>query len=229
MATPLTGNNITVWKQDAVLGMIPFACGRNCTLQVDMAVKEVTNYQSNNWQEFKPDLMSWSIQVDGLVINDDYSYVRQLRDQKNRQSFFFQFIMDEGAAGFAIYSGYAFFTNITIQGPQNDLASVSCTLQGTGAYTVSDTPIPPNPGTGMTTYRTYYEATGGETSFVVAALIGATTLLYASRGGIDSTDILTTGTPTGAEVKWDSTTGTVYIDATNPAIAGEWFNFMYNQ
>jgi predicted secreted protein len=226
MAEPLTGNSITVWKLDATLGNIPFACGRNCSLQVNTAIKEVTNYESNNWQEFKPDLMSWSIQVDGLAINDEYSYVRQLRDQKNRQSFFFQFIMDEGAAGFAIYSGYAFFTNITIQGPHNDLATVSATLQGTGSYTVTDTPIPPNPGTDMT-YRTYYEATGGETSFVVADLIGCNALLYASRGGIDSTDIITTGTPTGGEVKIDTTTGTIYIDNTNPAVPGEWFNFLY--
>jgi len=91
---------------------------------------------------------------------------------------------------------------------------------------VSDTPIPPNPS-GAMTYRTYYEATGGETSFVVNDLIGCTALLYASRGGIDSTDIITTGTPTGAEVKIDTTTGTIYIDNTNPLVSGEWLNFLF--
>lgn len=225
MAEPVNGTNITLWKLDATYGNIPFACGRSCTFQSNMSVKNVTNYQSNYWEEFKPDMLSWDMSVEGLVINSNYSYIRQLQDQRNRQSFYISFMVDNGA-DFAVYSGYAFFTNISIQGAYDNMATVNATLQGTGAYTVSATPITPNPGTDMT-YRTYYEATGGETSFVVADLIGCNALLYASRGGIDSTDIITVGTPTGAEVKIDTTTGTIYIDNTNPAIPGEWFNFLY--
>ena len=225
MAEPVNGTNITLWKLDATYGNIPFACGRSCTFQSNMSVKNVTNYQSNYWEEFKPDMLSWDMSVEGLVINSNYSYIRQLQDQRNRQSFYISFMVDNGA-DFAIYSGYAFFTNISIQGSYDNMATVNATLQGTGAYTVSATPITPNPGTDMT-YRTYYEATGGETSFVVADLIGCNALLYASRGGIDSTDIITVGTPTGAEVKIDTTTGTIYIDNTNPAVPGEWFNFLY--
>ena len=228
MSEPLIGNSLTIWKQDAALGMIQFACGRNCSLQVNTSLKEVTNYASASWQEFKSDLLSWSMQVDGLVVNDDYSYVRQLRDQRTKTSFYFQFIMDEGSAGFAVYSGYAYFTNITIQGPQNDLAVVSATLQGTGAYTVSSTPIPPNPGTDMATYLTNYTATGGETSFTVADLIGANALLYLSRGGIPNyEDIITSGTPTGNDVKWSTTTGLVTLAADNPLAAGEFINILY--
>ena len=225
MAEPVNGTNITLWKLDATYGNIPFACGRSCTFQSNMSVKNVTNYQSNYWEEFKPDMLSWDMSVEGLVINSNYSYIRQLQDQRNRQSFYISFMVDNGA-DFAVYSGYAFFTNISIQGSYDNMATVNATLQGTGAYTVSATPITPNPGTDMT-YRTYYEATGGETSFVVTDLIGCNALLYASRGGIDSTDIITSGTPTGAEVKIDTTTGTIYINNTNPAVPGEWFNFLY--
>ena len=225
MAEPVNGTNITLWKLDATYGNIPFACGRSCTFQSNMSVKNVTNYQSNYWEEFKPDMLSWDMSVEGLVINSNYSYIRQLQDQRNRQSFYISFMVDNGA-DFAVYSGYAFFTNISIQGTYDNMATVNATLQGTGAYTVSATPITPNPGTDMT-YRTYYEATGGETSFVVADLIGCNALLYASRGGIDSTNIITSGTPTGSEVKIDTTTGTIYIDNTNPAVPGEWFNFLY--
>jgi len=226
MATPRIGNNLTLWKIDATLGSIPWACSRNVSLQVNLSLREVTNYESNGWQEFKEDLMNWGLSIEGLVINENYSYWKQLQDQKNRQRFFFQFIVDEGASGFYVFSGYCYITNITLNGPMKEVATYSATLQGTGAYTVSDTPIPPNPGTDMT-YRTYFEAAGGETSFVVNDLIGCTALLYASRGGIDSTDIITTGTPTGAEVKIDTTTGTIYIDASNPLISGEWLNFLF--
>ena len=225
MAEPVNGTNITLWKLDATYGNIPFACGRSCTFQSNMSVKNVTNYQSNYWEEFKPDMLSWDMSVEGLVINSNYSYIRQLQDQRNRQSFYISFMVDNGA-DFAVYSGYAFFTNISIQGSYDNMATVNATLQGTGAYTTSATPINPNPGTDMT-YRTYYQASGGETSFIVNDLIGCNALLYASRGGIDSTDIITTGTPTGGEVKIDTSTGTIYIDNTNPAVPLEWFNFLY--
>jgi predicted secreted protein len=222
---PLSGNNLSLWKLDAVEGLIETACARNCTLQVNQALKEVTNYESNNWQEFKPDLQSWSMQVDGLVANQEYSYWKMLRDQKTRAKFFFQFIVDEGAGGFYVVSGYAFITNFTMAGPQKDVATYQMSLQGTGSYSITDTPIPPSGGD--MTYRTSYQATGGETSFVVPALINCNALLYASRGGIDSTDIITSGTPTGGEFKINIPTGTIYIDVSNPAVPGEWFNFLY--
>lgn len=222
---PLSGNNLSLWKLDAVEGLIETACARNCTLNVTQSLKEVTNYESNNWQEFKPDLQSWTMQVDGLVANQEYSYWKMLRDQKTRAKFFFQFIVDEGAGGFYVVSGYAFIVNFTMSGPQKDVATYQMSLQGTGSYSITDTPIPPSGGD--MTYRTYYQATGGETSFVVTALINCNALLYASRGGIDGTDIITSGTPTGGEFKIDISTGTIYIDNTNPAVPGEWFNFLY--
>ena len=225
MAEPVNGTNITLWKLDATYGNIPFACGRSCTFQSNMSVKNVTNYQSNYWEEFKPDMLSWDMSVEGLVINSNYSYIRQLQDQRNRQSFYISFMVDNGA-DFAVYSGYAFFTNISIQGTYDNMATVNATLQGTGAYTVSATPITPNPGTDMT-YKTYYQGTGGETNFIVPDLIGCNALLYFSRGGIDGADIIETGTPTGADVKIDRTTGTIYLDVTNPLAPLEWCNFLY--
>jgi len=43
----------------------------------------------------------------------------------------------------------------------------------------------------------------------------------------ESESIITTGTPTGGQFKIDTTTGTIYIDVTNPCAAGEWFNFLF--
>jgi predicted secreted protein len=232
MPNPRIGNNLTLWKLDATEGIIPYACSRNVSLNVNLALREVTNYESNAWQEFKEDLMSWGLSIDGLVINENYSYWKQLRDQKNRQRFFFQFIVDEGASGFYVISGYCYITNITMNGPMKDVATYSATLQGTGSYSVTDTPL--NPSGGSMTYKAAYSATGGESSFVVTDLINCNALLYASRGGVDSTanpgqteSIIETGTPTGGQFKIDRTTGTIYIDNTNPAVPGEWFNFLF--
>lgn len=226
MANPVNGTNITLWKQDATYGYIPFACGRSCSFQSNLSLKDVTNYQSNYWQEYKADMLSWNMSVEGLVINSNYSYIRQLNDQRNRESFYISFMIDNGE-DFAIYSGYAFFTNISIEGSYDNMATVNASLQGSGSYTVSATPIIPNPGGNEMTYRTFYQATGGETSFVVTDLIGCNALLYASRGGIDGTNIITSGTPIGGEFKIDTASGTISIDVNNPAVAGEWFNFLF--
>ena len=227
MANPVNGTNITLWKQDATYGYIPFACGRSCSFQSNLSLKDVTNYQSNYWQEYKADMLSWNMSVEGLVINSNYSYIRQLNDQRNRESFYISFMIDNGE-DFAIYSGYAFFTNISIEGSYDNMATVNASLQGSGSYTVSATPIIPNPGGNEMTYKTYYNCVGGETSFIVTDLIGCNDLLYASRGGIDQTGgIIQTGTPTGGQVKIDRTTGTISIDVTNPCYPNEWWNFLF--
>jgi hypothetical protein len=57
--------------------------------------------------------------------------------------------------------------------------------------------------------------------------VGATICLYASRGGIDVQNILTSGTPTNADIKVDLTTGDVTLPAANPTIYGEFFRFLY--
>jgi len=232
MASPIQGNNLTLWKQDAVLGMIPFAGARSCTLKVDLGLKETTNYASANWQEFKEDLMSWSITNEGLVVDSGYPYILLLRDQKTRTKYFFQFIVDEGSAGFYVLSGYCYITNISITGPQKDVAVVNATLQGTGAYTVSSTPIsitgPGYTSTNILTFTTSYSATAdGLTSFTVPSLVGAAVCLYASRGGIDVGNILTSGTPTGNDIVVNLTTGLVTLSTTNPTINGEFFRFLY--
>lgn len=222
----ITGNKLTVWKLDDSLGIIPFACSRSCSLQVNLGLKEVTNYASANWQEFKEDVLSWSVSNDGLIINDNYSYVLLMRDQKLRAKYYFQFIVDNGVDGFYIVSGWAFITNITINGPQKDVASINCTLQGTGSYTITSTPITPTTGD-MTQTTSYVATADGLTTFNVPALAGATICLYASRGGIDVQNILTSGTPTNADIKVDLVTGDVTVASANPTIYAEFFRFLY--
>ena len=224
MASPLQGNNLTLWKLDAGLGIIPFAAARTCTLQVNLGLKEVTNYASANWQEFKEDIMNWTITNEGLVISETYSYILLLRDQKARTKYYFQFIVDNGSLGFYVVSGYCFITNITISGPQKDVATVSCNLQGTGSYTITSTPIT---SSSMTQTTAYTAPSDGLTTFNVPALANCSACLYVSRGGIDVGNILTSGTPSGNDVTVNVVTGDVTVSSTMPTSAGEFFRFLY--
>ena len=64
-------------------------------------------------------------------------------------------------------------------------------------------------------------AVAGSTTIVFTDAINKT-LLYASRGGIDVGEIVTTGTPTNNQVKWDSATGTLTVASIVPFTAGEY-------
>jgi hypothetical protein len=50
--------------------------------------------------------------------------------------------------------------------------------------------------------------------------------LYASRGGIDVGTILSSGTPTGNQVVWDKTTGTLTVAADVPFVADEFVRIL---
>jgi hypothetical protein len=68
-----------------------------------------------------------------------------------------------------------------------------------------------------------YEATGGETTVSDADLIGAQ-LLDLEVEGI-GLQIITTGTPTGSQVKFDTLTGTLTFGTMLGA--GSWVNALY--
>jgi hypothetical protein len=70
--------------------------------------------------------------------------------------------------------------------------------------------IPGGGGQGVREYSTF--ATAGSTYVTFPEAINAT-LLYASRGGIDVGTIITSGTPTGNQVKWSADTGTLTVAA----------------
>jgi hypothetical protein len=51
-------------------------------------------------------------------------------------------------------------------------------------------------------------------------------LLYASRGGIDVGEIITSGTPALNQVRWDSSTGTLTVASSVPFKTGEYVRIL---
>jgi hypothetical protein len=78
-------------------------------------------------------------------------------------------------------------------------------------------------GFGVREYSKF--ATIGATTVIFTDAINAT-LLYASRGGIDVGAILTSGTPTGNQVVWDNTTGTLTVAADVPFVDQEFVRIL---
>ena len=188
---------------------IPFACSTNCSFNVQVDQKEVTSQSSAWFREYKNDVATWQITCDGLVtLNNQYNYLFLLDLQLDRTPIIVDFAIDNGPEGLVVISGTVNLVNLQINAPYKDVGTYSVTLQGTGAYGVAGTQITPG---GVIiregqVYNKQYTATGGETFITWADMIGKE-CVYVSRGGIDVRNIITSGSPTSEQVKWNTVTG----------------------
>jgi predicted secreted protein len=208
MADKVQGKNIILYYHDTITNTdIPFACSTNCTFNVQVDQKEVTSQTSAWYKEYKNDIASWNISCDGIVTLDNYGYLFLLQQQQNRETILVKFVIDNGLDGLVIISGNCNLTNLQINGPFKDIATYSCSLQGTGAYGTSGTSITPGGVVivGGSVYDKQYVAAGAETTITWVDMIGKT-CLYVSRGGVDVREIVASGA-TGEQVAWNTTTG----------------------
>jgi len=221
--TPVTGQKLNIYRYNSIaMTDTLIACARNCTFSVNVNEVETTGVASAWFKESRPDVASWSISCDGLVVLDDYSYLFMLNSQLAREIVSFKFVIDNGTTGgLVIVSGLVWLQSISLQGNNKDVSTYQVNYQGTGSYSLAGTTITPTGVviSGTTTQVLQYTAGGGETSIVIPGGAGKT-MLYGSRGGTSFETIVYTGTPsTGA--KWTISSGTLEVDAGVPFFTGE--------
>ena len=188
---------------------VAFACSTNCTFNVSVDQKEVTSQSSAWFREYKNDVATWNVTCDGLITLTGFSYLFMLDKQLTREPIEIKFVVDNGVDGLTIINGTCNISSLAINAPYKDVATYNVSLQGTGAYNTTGTEVDPSGViiVGSNPVLTKgYTAAGGETTVTFADAIGYA-CLYVSRGGIDAQNILTSGTPTGDNVKFISSTG----------------------
>lgn len=206
---------------------VAFACSTNCTFDVSVDQKEVTSQSSAWFREFKNDVATWNVTCDGLVTLTGFSYLFMLQKQLDREPIEIKFVVDNGVDGLTIINGTCNISSLAINAPYKDVATYNVSLQGTGAYNTTGTEVNPEGViiVGSNPVKTKgYTAVGGETSITFADTIGYA-CLYVSRGGVDAQNILTTGTPTGDDVKFVSSTGVLTFGRTLEA--GEYIRGLF--
>lgn len=190
---------------------IPFACSTNCSFSVSVNQKEVTSQTSAWYREFKNDIANWSVNCDGLITLANYGYLYLLQTQQNRTQIAIKFAIDNGVDGLVIIGGNCNLTSLQINAPYKDIGTYSVGLQGSGAYTTSGTSINQNGVIVVANGQVYMKqatAAGGETTITWSDMIGKTCLGF-TRGGVEVREILTTGTPTNDQIKFNSASGVV--------------------
>jgi predicted secreted protein len=206
---------------------VAFACSTNCAFNVSVDQKEVTSQTSAWFRQYKNDIATWSVTCDGLITLTGFSYLFMLDKQLAREPIEIKFVVDNGVDGLVIISGICNITSLAINAPYKDVATYNVTLQGSGAYNTTGTQVDPSGViiVGANPVKTKgYTASGGETSITFADTIGYA-CLYVSRGGIDAQNIITSGTPTGDDVKFVSATGVLTFG--RPLAAGEYIRGLF--
>jgi predicted secreted protein len=224
------GNNVMLyWHRTDVDPEVDvaFACSTNCTFEVNVEQKEVTSQTSAWFRQYKNDLATWSVTCDGLITLSGFSYLFMLDKQLTREPIEIKFVVDNGVDGLTIINGICNITSLSINAPYKDVATYNISLQGSGAYNTTGTEVDPAGViiVGANIVKTKgYTASGGETSITFADTIGYA-CLYVSRGGVDAQNILTTGVPTGDDVKFVSATGVLTFGRA--LAAGEYIRALF--
>lgn len=221
MASVINGTNIILYRYNPSTGLsTPFGSATSCSFESTTDQVEVTSQSSAWYREFKNDVMSWTVNCDGFIrLDTDYSYLSLIgmqQDQINGSTMTIKFSIDNdngGASvlGYSVFTGAANITSMSLSGSVEGASTYSVSLQGTGPYTISGT-VPTPGGTVITAggqvYMKQYTAAGGENSITWTDMIGKTCLGF-TRGGVEVREILTSGTPTNDQIKFNSASGVV--------------------
>jgi predicted secreted protein len=209
------GANIATVNTTIPVG-IPFGAATNCSYEVSVDSLEVSSQSCGYFKVFKPDMATWKVDCDGFIALRDYSYLFLANLQLTRSQILIKFQIDNdngdgsNALGFTVFSGSAFLTSLTMSGGVEDASTYSVSLQGSGPYTVTGTQVTPSSvlikGTNVVMFD--YTAAGAETTVTWTGAIGLSCVTV-TRGGIEVRTIAVSGAPTGENVTFNSSTGTI--------------------
>jgi predicted secreted protein len=230
MASVINGTNIVLYQYNSVTNVgIPFGAATNCSFEVSVDQKEVTSQSSAWFKEYKNDVASWTINADGFVALEDYSYLFLANLQLTRQPILIKFQINNdngdgsGTLGYSVFSGLVNLTSLSLSAGVEAASTYSVSLQGTGAYTITGTQVAPTGVVvlGSNVVMFDYTAAGGETTVTFSGAIGKV-CVSVSRGGVEVRGIATSGTPTDENVTFNASTGVITF-ATARALAADEF------
>lgn len=215
MASVVNGTNIVLYYYDPETEEgIPFGAATNCSFEVTVDQLEVSSQSCGYFKVFKPDMATWKVDCDGFIALRNYSYLFLANLQLSRAQILIKFQIDndngDGSEdlGYTVFSGTANLASLNLSGPVEGGSTYSVSLQGSGPYTISGTQVDPTGVVvvGSNVVMFDYTAAGGESSITWAGAIGMSCVTV-TRGGIEVRSIGSSGSPSGENVVFNSSTG----------------------
>jgi predicted secreted protein len=217
MASVINGTNIVLYQYNTTTSVgVEFGAATSCTFSTSVDQNEITTYASNSYKEYIGSQINWDISADGFIALRDRSYLYLLQKLQSKEQITVKFQINNdngdgsGALGYSVFTGLCNIVSLNMTGPVEGTSTYSVKLQGTGAYSISGTQTTPGGTvvTGSSVSMQQYTASGGETTVTWASMIGYT-CLSVTRGGVEVRTISTSGTATGENVVFNSSTGVV--------------------
>lgn len=97
---------------------------------------DITSKDNNGWQDEEYGNANWSIEADGLLVEDDAGFLALEDAFDNAEYVLVRFQTQAGNN----YEGSAIISDFSVEAPYDDTATYSLTLNGKGAYTKTTTP-----------------------------------------------------------------------------------------
>lgn len=137
-ANVVNGTLIAIYKDvSGTLTKIANATSNDFDVTKDMI--DVTNKDSAGWKEFIVGEGGWTMNIDGMFEEDGGVSTISWKDIYTdlAAGTAITAVMTSAVSGDIKLSGSAFFSNLTLSAPNNDVTTFTASLQGTGALTVS--------------------------------------------------------------------------------------------
>lgn len=192
-----------IWK--------PYVCARSGNMSINTDLLETTVTGSGNYKTFKPSVHSFSAGIDGVIslnVADNLAIDELQALQLAKTKLLCRFTQTSQSGDIYTKEAYFYITNSTDTGSFDGIATFNLSLQGTGSITQIYTPPPP------TTGQVYRYPEVGSTAPVAPGVftvslptLAGKSILGAWKDGIGNNDIITSGTPVGKEVLYDTATG----------------------
>ena len=137
-ANVVNGTLIAIYKDvSGTLTKIANATSNDFDITKDMI--DVTNKDSAGWKEFIVGEGGGTMNIDGMFEEDGGVSTISWKDIYTdlAAGTAITAVMTSNVSGDIKLSGSAFFSNLTLSAPNNDVTTFTASLQGTGALTVS--------------------------------------------------------------------------------------------
>ena len=135
----LNGTELKVYSgHSGTTNLVAFA--QNCTLNINMATREITNKESGGFKEVLESTRDYSLDVDGAYawtnaagadVTDGIDDLVGVNLITNRAAVTFTF-GDNQTQDDVYYQGTGFITSVSISGGTEDTATYSLSIEGTG-------------------------------------------------------------------------------------------------
>lgn len=188
-------------------GYIPFVCATSMSFRADDELIEVTDANAGRYRKYKSRRIDWGFTLNTIThiaySSDAYTVFDTLLEALRTQGLDIEMSFVDDLGNIKTLAGHVLIPHTGISVQADNFSEDDVEFQGSGTFTIGTTLLNPGAGSDMDTTELYGD---GVNSYVQDSELIDATIEQVSRAGYWY-DIITTGTPTAAQVKWTASTG----------------------